>query len=198
MLEITLIQPFRPERTGNISEDSWQLTRPFSLFFLAAALNKCGRFKVHIIDLETKTYKDRSETEIFKENYSQIFGITATTYTRFKAIELAKLIKRMHSEAMVVVGGVHFTYCAEETLLNVPEIDVVVRGEGELAIVELAAAVEKKETIDSIAGISFRKNGEIICNPDRKEQIDVDDLGVYELYSIDDYPEYLYGEYEKI
>ena len=98
MLEITLIQPFRPKRTGAIAEENWQLTRPFSLFYLAAALKKYTNHKVQVVDLETKAYKDASINQIFNDYNSRIFGITASTYTRFEAINLAKILNKLQSD----------------------------------------------------------------------------------------------------
>ena len=198
MLEITLIQPFRPKRTGAIAEENWQLTRPFSLFYLAAAIRKYTGYQVQVVDLETRTYKDASINQIFKDNNSRIFGITASTYTRFEAIKLSKILKKLHPDCCIVAGGVHFTYCAEETLQDVLEIDIVVRGEGEAIFVELSDAVNSGASLSTVKGISYREENQIFNNPDHTSPVNVDDLEVYDQYSWDIYPEYLYGYQKRI
>jgi len=46
-------------------------------------------------------------------------------------------------------------------------VDVVVRGEGEITLLELAQSLEKGEGLRNIKGISFRSDGGLIHNPDR-------------------------------
>ena len=198
MTAITLIQPFRPKRTGAVAEENWQLTRPFALFYLAAALEKHTDYRVQVVDLETRAYQDATINQTFKDNDSRIFGITASTYTRFEAIDLARRLKELHPECRVVVGGVHFTYCAEETLEDVPSIDVVVRGEGEIIFFELCKAIINGADLSEIKGISYRDKGLIVSNPDQTSLVNPDELEVYDQFSWEVYPEYLYGYPEKV
>lgn len=190
---ITLIQPARPVKVNVDAEEHWQLCKPFSLFYLAAALNKTSKYLVNIIDLEKKAYQSCLVEELFYHRDSLFFGITATTYTRFEAIKLAKILKELYPTTLIVVGGVHFSYCDEDTLKNIPEIDIVVRGEGELTIVELADAISEKRSFEQIAGITYRHNEKIIRNIERSCFVDVDNISAFVNYSYDDYPEYLIG-----
>ncbi len=198
MFQLTLVQPPRPKSTGSAAEEHWELTRPFSLFYLSAALGRRPEYSVRIVDMETRRYKDLPANEIFGDDPSEIFGITATTYTRFEAIDLAKAIKDLHPDALIVAGGVHFGYCAEDTLQHVPEIDVVVRGEGEITIVDLADAISNGRSLESIQGISYRLNGRMISNPDQCMIDDLDSLPVYDQYSWEDYPESVFAYPEKL
>jgi len=50
---------------------------------------------------------------------------------------------------------------AKETLEDCPALDMVVRNEGELTFKELLDAFKKGTPLKNIAGISFRKEGEI-------------------------------------
>ncbi len=197
-MKITLIQPAKPKPMSVEAEEHWQLTRPFSLFFLASSLEQKTEYEVQIIDMEQKKYENKSLEEIFRNDNSQIFGITATTYTRFEAIWVAKYIKKLHPDSLVVVGGVHFMYTPEDTLQRVPEIDIVVRGEGETTIVELANAVNQGIGFEEILGITYRKNNQIISNPDQAIFEDLDNLPIYTNFSWNEYPESLFGYPEPI
>lgn len=196
-MQITFIQPPKPTY-GLESEKHWELTRPLSLFFLASSLEKYTPFEVQIIDFEQKKYRNTFFDEIFKDNYSEIFGITATTYTRFEAIKIAKIIKRIYPNSVVVVGGVHFMYCAKDTLEMVPEIDIVVRGEGEITIVELANVINRKGSCEKINGISYRRDGQIIENQDQVNFENIDSIPPFMKFTWDEYPEYLFGYPERI
>lgn len=196
-MRITLIQPPKPTY-GSEAEKHWQLARPFSLFFLASYLEKHTQFEVDIVDLEHRRFRHISLEDVFHQNESSIFGITATTFTRFEAVTIAKLLKAKFPNSLVVVGGVHFMYCAEETLTRVPEIDVVVRGEGEITFTELATAFSNGDGFSRINGITYRNNGNIFNNEDSDIFEDLDSLPIYSKFSWDEYPEYLFGYPDEI
>jgi anaerobic magnesium-protoporphyrin IX monomethyl ester cyclase len=56
---------------------------------------------------------------------------------------------------------------AEESLKAYPEVDVIVRGEGEETLVELSQTVHDGQSFSGVKGISFRNNGQITHNPPR-------------------------------
>src|SRR6201999_3630469 len=85
------------------------------------------------------------------------------------AIEAATFVKSHAPGVCVVFGGWHPTLCPESTLRE-PFVDVVVRGQGEITIVELAAALATRGPLDLIPGLSWKKNGRLIANFDRRVQ----------------------------
>ncbi len=197
-MKITLIQPPKPTYNAE-AEKHWELARPFSLFYLASSLEKETEYEVQILDLEHKRYRNIPFEEIFKDNDSDIFGVTGTTYTRFEAINIAKCIKKIHPESFLIAGGVHFMYCAKDTLERIPEIDLVVRGEGDITIVELANAIHERRNFENIKGITYRRDDcEVIENPDRLIFEALDSIPLYTKFTWDEYPEYLFGYPERI
>ena len=196
-MKITLIQPPKPTYDTQ-AEPHWELVRPFSLFFLASSLEQRTDYEVQIVDLEQKKFRAIPLEVIFQNNDSQIFGITATTYTRFEAIKIAKYIRKIHPESWVVVGGVHFMHCAKDVLERIPEIDIVVRGEGEITIVELANALNEGRNFEKINGITYRRDGQVIENPTQTIFENLDSIPIYTKFTLDEYPEYLLGYPERI
>lgn len=65
--------------------------------------------------------------------------------------------------AKIIYGGVFPTYHWREILADEPQIDVIVRGEGEETIVRLIHAIEEHEPLNTIAGIAYRENGNPIA-----------------------------------
>lgn len=98
---------------------------------------------------------------------------TCNTYTILRTLETAK---KVNSDILTVVGGQHFTATAQETLETYPEIDVIVRGEGERTFSELVKAKSKKQSLSDVEGISFRHNGKIVQNPPRALIENLDEL----------------------
>jgi len=75
----------------------------------------------------------------------------------------------------VVCGGTHPTTMPEDVLRS-GAADYVVRGEGEEALVELAAALERRRPLDGIANLGLMRNGQPHLNPVRDLLADLDRL----------------------
>lgn len=112
-------------------------------------------------DVNHSFWKDIIDT--IKEKSPEIVGISVKTATYHSALNISRLIKNHNPDIKVVWGGVHPTILPDEVIKN-KEVDVVVRGEGEYSFLEL---VQNIDTLDKIKGITFRKNGNTIHNPDR-------------------------------
>jgi anaerobic magnesium-protoporphyrin IX monomethyl ester cyclase len=84
---------------------------------------------------------------------------TCTVYSVLRTFEVAK---NVNPGILTITGGQYFTAMARESLVNYPEIDVIIRGEGEVTLTELVQNVTKKSSFQNIAGLSFRYNGNVI------------------------------------
>ena len=138
---------------------------PLGLAYVAGALEKAG-FQVQIHDnYQLRKSIDYIKLEI-KRLSPEIVGITCSSVTYQRCIETAKAIKEVLPSCIVVVGGWHPSYMPE-SLLQHPEIDYVVLGEGERAMVELATNIAKGKdasVIATIPGVGFKHKGEIVKN----------------------------------
>jgi anaerobic magnesium-protoporphyrin IX monomethyl ester cyclase len=91
-----------------------------------------------------------------------LVGITTTTATYQAALGVARAFKAACPQAVVVLGGHHATPEAKLILATHPEIDVIVRGEGERPMLDLALNKPWQE----IPGISYRGHSEeIVATP---------------------------------
>ena len=94
-------------------------------------------------------------------------GITAMTgYQITDGLNFAKLVRQKNKKVPIVWGGIHPTILPEQTAKH-PLVDIVVRGQGEITFTELIHRLDKKESYDDILGITYKKNVEIISNPDQ-------------------------------
>ena len=98
---------------------------------------------------------------------------TCNAYVVARTLALAKQVK---PEAVTVAGGQHFTSTAQESLEQYPEIDVVVRGEGERSLASLVSALSKRAHLSNVEGISFRSEGEVVHTPTQPLIRDLDTL----------------------
>ena len=138
---------------------------PLGLAYVAAALEKSG-FQVEIYDnylLERPIEEVKAEV---KKHSPEIVGITCSSLTYERCIETAKAIKEACLNCKVVVGGPHPSYMPQ-TMLQHKEIDYVVIGEGEQAMVKLATALTKGQnnTVAKIPGVALNVNGAMVKTP---------------------------------
>ena len=72
-------------------------------------------------------------------------------------------IRSVPAGTFILLGGRHVTENPEDWLVACPGLDAIVRGDGEEAVEELC----RGDALEGIAGLSFRKNGQIFHNPNR-------------------------------
>lgn len=94
-------------------------------------------------------------------------GITALTgYQITDGLKFAKLVREKNSQVPIIWGGVHATISPEQTAAS-PYVDIVVKGQGEETFAELVRALDKKQPWDKTLGIAYKKDGQVINNPNR-------------------------------
>ncbi|OGL54713.1 MAG: hypothetical protein A3G31_05630 [Candidatus Schekmanbacteria bacterium RIFCSPLOWO2_12_FULL_38_15] len=77
--------------------------------------------------------------------------------------EVCELINQLPSNILTVIGGRYATINAEEFFAACPNIDIIIRGDGE----EIIRDIILGEPLEEITGISFRRDGKVIHNPNR-------------------------------
>jgi radical SAM superfamily enzyme YgiQ (UPF0313 family) len=75
----------------------------------------------------------------------------------------------------VVLGGPHVNLFPDETI-RISAIDFLVLGEGEKIFLDLVEALEKKESLETIPGVVFKKNGKVVNTGSRPFIKDLDAL----------------------
>jgi anaerobic magnesium-protoporphyrin IX monomethyl ester cyclase len=137
---------------------------PLGILYLAAVLEREG-YAVAVEDMIISRHCAESLAQAI-EGVSLV-GIGTTTPAFHTALEIARAVKARSPETIVVMGGPHVTFMAEETVRN-SNVDIVVRGEGEETIAELAAYILMgKGRLKDIKGLTYGKNNTIRSSPDR-------------------------------
>ena len=147
------------------------LPPPTTLLILAAYIEReLPDLEVEVIDCQAERMNWQGlEKYIESSNPSMVLtsGFTCNAYSCARTVEIAKTVNK---DIITIVGGIHFTSVPEESLIDFPEIDYIVRGEGELTLIELIKSLNNGKKIGNIRGLSFRHNGKIIntllCYPE--------------------------------
>ena len=151
------------------------LSLPLGIAYLAAVLEN-DEHEVKVVDCPPLSMNhDRLKREIASFE-PDIVGITSVAVTFPSALQAAHIAKETCPQALVVLGGPHATFMDISTLNECADVDVVVRGEGEKTILELAHCTFRDEKVHNVAGITFKKNGKIVRTPDRLFIQNLDEL----------------------
>jgi len=164
------------------------LPPPSALLILAAYVEReLPELEIEILDCQAERMNWHGlEKYIESSKPSMVLtsGFTCNAYTCARTCEIAKTVDE---QIVTVAGGIHFSFTPEESLVNFPEIDIVVRGEGELTIVELIKTLNKKGKLDKVQGISFRHKKAIVHTPSRPLIKNLDSLPYPAYHLVEDY-----------
>ena len=164
------------------------LPPPTTLLILAAYIEReLPDIEIEILDCQAERMSwEGLEKYIESSDPSMVLtsGFTCNTYS---CARTAEIVKTVNEDIITVVGGIHFSSVPEESLIDFPEIDYIIRGEGELSIVELIKTLNYGRKIGNIKGLSFRRNGKIIHTPPRPLITNLDKLPYPAYHLIEDY-----------
>ncbi len=159
---ILLIKPNSNNITTNIYQTRFDAP-PLNLAYIASYLSDLD-VEVAILDTKIKKMNYSQIRKKIKKFKPDVVGISVFVSLVINiCYDLAKIAKNVNQECTVVFGGRHPSAKPEETL-NTNEVDIIVRGEGELTFRELIL----KGTPENVDGISYKSNGKIVHNPDRQ------------------------------
>ena len=137
---------------------------PTGLEYIAAYIEDTVD-QVHIVDMEIDHRKFQDLINLYCPD---LVGISLSATEHNESLRLAKIAKK--NGVTTVIGGYHPT-SVPDLMLSYPQIDMVIRGEGELTMKELV----ERGTPENVLGVSHKKNGIIIHNEDRPriENLDI-------------------------
>ena len=171
-MKILLINPEEPK--GSPFGEK-VLTPPIGLMYIAAVLEDAG-FDVQILDSNILCLSERQLSLEIKQAAPDIVGISLDCIRLYPSLAIANSVKTLfRNRVPVVMGGPHVNV-RYESVLQHPEVDFVVFGEGEYTMLELCQAIAGKKPKGSILGLGLKEDGQIRVNPPRPLIENLDDL----------------------
>src|SRR5687768_1348372 len=139
---------------------------PLGLVYIGGPLLDAG-YSVKLIDNDLYGWPfDRLLKEIaaFDARYVLV-GHTGSTAAHAISVQTIRAIRTAFPNIRIVYGGVYPSY-ADQTIMNeCHDIDVIVRGEGEQATLDLINAWENGLPLESVPGITWRdEQGSVQAN----------------------------------
>lgn len=142
------------------------LPPPYGIIQLAAYLEKEVKdVEIEVLDCNAQQVDWKGlERRIESFNPDVVASSALATCNAYIVARTLETAKRINPNILTVTGGQHFTATAQESLETYPEVDVIVRGEGEQTLVELVRNANKKSFFPKIKGLSFKHKGKIFHN----------------------------------
>ena len=150
---------------------------PLGLVLVGGPLIDAG-FEVKLIDHDMYGWKMKrllQEIGDFGPKYV-LLGHSGSTAAHNVVVETAKAIRVAFPKIRIIYGGVYPSYAYQSILEGTPEIDVIVRGDGEQTMLDLISAWEKDSDLNGVSDVVWRRDGKIIVN---RPQPAIQDLDGY-------------------
>jgi anaerobic magnesium-protoporphyrin IX monomethyl ester cyclase len=129
-------------------------------------------------DVDNLPLKSILDRAIAHDPQAILIGHNGSTSAHPAIAELLAMLRAAIPSAHIVYGGVFPTYHWKECLDECPEVDAIVRGEGEETARKLMQALSEGTPLDRIPGIAFRRNGEPYATPPAPMIQNLDDYRV--------------------
>jgi anaerobic magnesium-protoporphyrin IX monomethyl ester cyclase len=186
-MRILLVQP----PVDLFDDDERQAMPPLGLGYIAAVLERAGH-EVSILDCVVSGFESlrllpdgrlrhgldgedlARQIRAFKP---QVVGVSNLFSAQSQAAHhVCELVRSIDASIVTVMGGAHPSCVAEEVLADA-NVDYVVRGEGELAMLRLVEALEHGRRVpDDPSGLAFRDEGAVRLFPAAAPLADLDGL----------------------
>ncbi len=154
------------------------LPPPFALLCLAAYV------EAKLPDIEIQVMDSQAECADWEAVGKRITTFapdvvapsTVSTCNANVTLEAVRIAKQVNEDIVTIVGSQHFTVLAQEVLETNSQLDFIVRGEGEITLVELLKSLDSRKSLKQVNGISYRENEKVVHTPDRPKISNLDSL----------------------
>jgi anaerobic magnesium-protoporphyrin IX monomethyl ester cyclase len=144
--------------------DGPPLGPPLSLLSLASPLLDAG-FQVSIVDASIdRDYRTTLSSELTD---ALCLGISLLTGRTIRAAaDVSRFVRQIRPRLPIIFGGWHPSLLPAQTLRE-DFLDAVIRGQGELTLLEAVERLRSGLSFDSVRGISYKPHGEAVHNAER-------------------------------
>lgn len=131
---------------------------PLGLLSIGGPLLDAG-FTVHLVDAEFGPLSPEEIVQQVSRHEPDVvmLGHSGSSSAHQTVLDLCARLKAALPGIVTVYGGVHPTYHFDEILRDAPQIDLIVRGEGEVTTVLALHALTRGRSLHEVRGIAWRE-----------------------------------------
>ncbi len=159
-MRILLLQPAQRIVVGKRKEHG-SIMPPLGLLSIAAMIRQeCPCAEVDFFDFEIADGVSFPDYGMY-----DIIGLSATSVHIPHTYILIQEIRSKNEDVCIIIGGPHATFAYMSLLNEIPELDAVIRGEGELSIPYLIKNYKNRKDLPEYPGIVTKKTRNIALSP---------------------------------
>lgn len=158
---------------------------PLGITILYSYLHSNG-YNVKIIDGDIQRINSGFLSERMKSmKKPNIFGISAMTTNIENAYDIARQIKEIDCDSLVIFGGIHPTAMPDEVISN-EYVDFLVTGEGERSLLSLVGQLMGDNDFTGIKNLVYRdEHDRVITNDNYSDVFDIKELPLFPYHLFD-------------
>ncbi len=143
---------------------SLEATAPLGILAVSTPLLRAG-YQVRIID---STITPRFQKRILEElRDAMCLAVSLVTGPMIReTVQVARETKRLYPDLPVILGGWHPSLLPDQTLAA-EYVDIVIRGQGEDALLQVIRHLEDGASLRGIEGVGYKETGRLVFNPPR-------------------------------
>jgi hypothetical protein len=178
------------------------LDLPLGLLGIATFIKQRG-FRPLIIDLCLVPKKQKQAPDFISyaskrilKQHPDIIGFTTMCCSLPITLLIAKECKGLAPNIPIILGGPEASFEGSQILNTFEQVDIIVRGEGEITFLKVLDAIKNKKPLLGILGITYREKNKILTNPDRGFIKDLDSLPLLDFSLVPHLNKYEAGQIE--
>jgi anaerobic magnesium-protoporphyrin IX monomethyl ester cyclase len=171
-MRITLLNPPHSSIGSRIPDEHLP---PLGLLAIGGPLIDAGH-DVGLVDADRENLPD---DEIIRRILARspdvlMVGHSGSTSAHPVVSRITRALRAERPEIRVIYGGVFPTYHYREVLAEEPQVDIIVRGEGEETVLQVVRALEQGESLETVNGIAYRERGVVTATQPASVIADLD------------------------
>jgi anaerobic magnesium-protoporphyrin IX monomethyl ester cyclase len=146
----------------------WRTTEmwpPLGLLYIAGSIKRVRRDEVMLVDAFCRNLTTEQLVDLVVKERPDVVGMNCSTHTFVAAMASLAEVHRLLPDAVIVLGGYHATFAAQEIIGSYPFIRYIIKGEAEKAFPRLLDHIEAGTEPSDVDGITFRGEGGWEENP---------------------------------
>jgi anaerobic magnesium-protoporphyrin IX monomethyl ester cyclase len=167
------------------------ISHPLGLMSLAAYLRKNYQYEIKIEDIRLRGNGCFDLESAIRTFAPDVVGISALTHESDAIPRIVECVKRVNANTPVLLGGPHATAYPEKAI-QIPGIDYLVVGEGEVAAGQLIERLLHQGDVSDIKGIIYKKDNKVFSTGRAPFIKDLNELPMpaYDLIEIEAYGDF--------
>jgi radical SAM superfamily enzyme YgiQ (UPF0313 family) len=157
MKVLLVVPPFHEEGVEMDSKES------IGVCYLAALLRE-ENYQVSLLDADLLKLSSHETIQRICSDRHDLIGFSLLEGTIESTVDILKGVREQGVGSHIVLGGYFPTLVTEKIMQELPEVDSIIRGEGEVPLLELARCLSGGKDWRDIRGMAYRHNDRIVIN----------------------------------